>query len=273
MGLSFSIIVPCLNHARLMERTIQSVLSQDYEPLELIVVDGGSSDGTVEILQRYSEDIKWVSEKDRSQSDAYNKGYRMSSGEVIGSLGAGDMYPPGAIEKAASYFQEHSDVDVIYGGCLKVDEEGRITGKHATEEFNYDRLLNQADYINQEAAFIRRKVLEKVGFMDVELHYAMDLDLWLRIGKSGEFKIRRVPDTLAIFLSHHDRKTSGQSRGVRERYWQEILMVTKRHGRKFFSARRRRYYWYRLRALVPPKSTFLGRLARQAGRRVVGWGR
>ena len=202
--LKFSIITPSLNQAQFIRETIESVLGQDYPQVEYIVIDGGSTDETLDILRGYGDRLTWVSEPDRGQSDAINKGFRMASGDVFGWLNSDDMYLPGALKAVADFFQENPPVGLVYGDVLYVGADGQLLKRKPAPEFEYRRLL-QWCFIPQPAAFFRSAVWHTVGGLARSLHYAFDWDLWLRMTQVCE--VQRLPATVAGFRWHRRSKT------------------------------------------------------------------
>lgn len=191
------VVVPSYNRAHYLRRTLDSILGQDYPAIECIVADGGSRDGTVEILKSYGNRVRWVSEPDRGQSDAINKGWRMGRGEILTWLNADDVWEvPGAVRQAVDYLGEHPDVDVVYGDCGNIDREGRRLGRAYVHDWDLEYVVEHCDHaIAQPASFLRRSVLEKIQGVDTRFRIKMDHDLWLRIGLVG--KIQYVPVLLA----------------------------------------------------------------------------
>ena len=188
-----SVVIPCLNRARFLVPTLESVLQQEYGAIECLVVDGGSTDGTRDILSRYGDRIRWVSEPDDGHADAINKGWRMSRGEILAWLNADDLWAvPGAVSQAVGYLQRHPEVDVVYGTCDRLDAAGRVLGPTYLREWNLRYAVEQCDHcIPQPAAFLRRRVVESVGWLDPSFISKKDHELWLRIGLVGT--IRHVP--------------------------------------------------------------------------------
>lgn len=222
-----SIITPSYNHAPFLEQTIRSVLAQDYPNIEYIVVDGGSTDGSVEIIKRYEDGIaRWVSEPDRGQSHAINKGFRLARGDIVAWLNSDDLYFPDAVSTAVRRFQERPDLGLLYGHCVFVDRDGAFV-RYFTEVEPYDkfRLCNCSDYIMQPTTFFRRDVLLDVGLLDESLHFTMDWDLWCRLAKSG-CGVHYEPKLIAATRVYPETKTSA---GGRTRL-DEIKRIVRRHG-------------------------------------------
>lgn len=207
-----SLVTPSLNQGKFIEATIQSVLSQNYPNLEYIVMDGGSSDNTLEILERYSGQLKWISEKDNGQTSAINKGLHMAGGEILAYLNADDLYLPGTIFKVAQIFMEHPEAMWVTGQCRIIDEDNKeirrlITAyKNLWLRFSHRSALLITDYISQPATFWRAQALHDFGFPDESLHYAMDYEYWLRL--YSKYPPLFIRDYLAAFKIHPHSKTS-----------------------------------------------------------------
>jgi len=189
-----TIVVPCLNRAHYLAATIDSILQQDYGGIECIVVDGGSTDDTVSILEGYGDRIKWVSEPDDGHADAINKGWRMGRGEIVSWLNADDLYVvPDCVSRVVAYMQDNPEVDVVYGDYAGISKEGNVSSEVISpREWDLEYAVKYClPIIMQPASFIRRRILEKVGWMDEnDDHY-----LWLRIGLAGT--IRYAPIHMA----------------------------------------------------------------------------
>jgi len=199
-----SIITPSLNQGQFLERTILSVRNQDYPLIEHIVVDGGSSDNTLDILRKYHGDLTWVSEPDSGQSDAINKGLGMAKGDILAYLNSDDIYLRGAIRRVVEFFGESSKTDMIYGNYLMIDQDENVLRKCRLFEICFADLLKR-NIIGQPAVFFRRRILEEVGPLDVSLRYSMDFDLWLRIASAGT--IRHMNQFLSCFRIHPKSKS------------------------------------------------------------------
>ncbi len=228
-----SIITPSFNQAAFIESTINSVLSQNYPKLEYIVLDGGSTDGTINILHRYDSKIRWVSEKDHGQSNALNKGFRMASGDIFAYINSDDTYEPGALLKVGEFFKEHNEAHWVTGKCRIINKEGFEIRKFVTAYKNmwlkihsYNALL-VLDYISQPSTFWSREIVNKVGLYDESLYYTMDYDYSLRIGKT--FKLNLINDYLANFRIH----TAAKSGNIRDHFNADYSTASKYINCKF----------------------------------------
>jgi glycosyltransferase involved in cell wall biosynthesis len=218
---AFSIITPSFNQAPFIRDTILSVLSQEGVTVEYLVFDGSSTDGTVDILREYSDRLQWISEPDRGQAHAVNKGLRSATCEYIGWLNSDDLYTPGALRAVSDFFSAHSDVDIVYGLADHVDSRGELLEPYPVEDWNYERLL-EVCFICQPAAFFRKRAFERYGFLDENLQYCMDYEFWLRCGQVRP--LAYLPRKLALSRLHADTKTLGQ----RVEVHREILWMMKR---------------------------------------------
>ena len=205
-----SIVTPSFNQAIFLERTIMSVLGQGYSNLEYIIQDGGSNDGSLNIIEKYKKNLRHaVSEKDNGQTDAINKGFKLSNGELMAWINSDDCYLPGAFNYVVNYFQKNPNVDVVYGHRVLIDENDKEIGRWILP--NHDKkVLYYADFIPQETLFWRREIWERAGGgLDEGFNFALDWDLLLRFQESGA-KIVRLPRFLASFRVHPRQKTSSQ---------------------------------------------------------------
>ncbi len=213
-----SIVTPSFNQARFLEQCILSVLEQDYSNIEYIIMDGGSTDGSVEIIQKYSHRLAyWVSEPDGGQSAAINKGLRRVTGDIWGWMNSDDWYSPGAISKAVDYLLQHSETDIVYGDCNWVSVKGEFLRRQNPHTFSYSKfVIEMNDYIPSGSTFIRRSVYESVGELDESMHYTMDHDYWLRAGLLTQ--IDYLPEVLSSFRVYPEAKTwrnsSGRARDI-----------------------------------------------------------
>jgi glycosyltransferase involved in cell wall biosynthesis len=182
--MKLSIITPSYNQGRYIERTIQSVLSQEIADLEYWVLDGGSQDDTVSILEHYSKQLQYHSAKDAGQADAVNKGLRLATGDIIGWLNSDDIYYPNAFKKIMDYFASHPDVDVVYGDAYHIDQNDRVIELYPTEAWDLQR-FKKTCFISQPSVFFRRRILQKHGYLNDSLHFCLDYEYWLRLALQG----------------------------------------------------------------------------------------
>lgn len=204
--LKISIVTPSFNQREFIRTTIESVISQSYPYVEYFVMDGGSIDGTVEILKSYKNQFFWISQPDHGQTDAINKGWKKSSGDILAWLNSDDFYYPETLQVVASFFEANPEIDWLYGDCNIVDNHGNILRSYPTRPYNYlDLLVNTWNYIPQPATFIRRRVFEESGMLNENLHFLMDMEYWLRIGE--KFQGAYLPVPLAALRLHREAKS------------------------------------------------------------------
>jgi len=236
-----SIVTPSFNQDRYLEDTIRSVLDQDYPALEYFVIDGGSTDGSVGIIKKYADKLTgWVSETDQGQTDAINKGFARSGGEIMAWLNSDDLYHPGAIRSAVEFLQENPDVGLVYGDTDLIDGSGRPIGRFNAQQTSYQRLMRGGVYIPQPAAFWRKELWERSGPLNPSFYFAMDYDLWVRFAKIAP--IRYTPQLWASFRIHGDGKTMVSD----DRCWPEMRKVYQREGGRIISLFMGKYFIRRI---------------------------
>lgn len=225
-----SVVTPSFNQAPFIERTLRSVLDQDHRDVELIVVDGGSIDGTLEILRRYTGRIAWTSEPDRGQAHAINKGLAAASGEIVCWLNSDDTYEPGALGTVAHFFDERPGCHWAYGKCHIIDENDREIRTLITRyknlllaRYSYPKLLAE-NYISQPAVFWRRELLDKVGLLDEREHFCMDYEYWLRLGA------RHPAGVIGAYLANFRYHRASKSGSVDHRQFADELRIARRYG-------------------------------------------
>ena len=218
-----SIVTPSYNAAEFIEDTIRSVLAQDYPRIEYLVMDAGSTDGTVEILERYRGRLQFVSEKDRGTADAVNRGFRKAKGEILAWIGADDLYLPGAVSAAVAAFTEDPAAGAVYGGGYWIDEHGRTLGRYPTRAPYNPAMFQRECPVCQPACFMRRKAVEAVGGLDESLQSAFDYDLWIRLSRHHPF--RAIPQHLAESRMHSRNKSLGEKQSM----FDECIALLSRH--------------------------------------------
>jgi glycosyltransferase involved in cell wall biosynthesis len=210
--LSFSIVTPSFNQAAFIKEALESVGRQRIDNLEHWVIDGGSTDGTVDLLRQHSEttsgkNFRWLSEADRGQSDALNKGFARATGDIVGWLNSDDRYRDCCFETVANVFQQHPDVDIVYGDYTWIDEQGRVLRIRREIEFSHFVLLyHRVLYIPSTATFFRRRIFEEGNRLSEAWRYAMDFDFFLMLASRG-YRYRHIPAVLADFRFHQNSKT------------------------------------------------------------------
>lgn len=211
-----TVVTPSLNQAGFLRAAIESVLSQNYPRLEYIIMDGGSSDGSAAIAAEYGSRLTWISGKDRGQTHAINMGFQRAAGDVVAWLNSDDVYLPGAVTAAAAAFEETPAVGAIYGGGYCIDRSGETTMRFPfTGPFNLWRLTWLCDYILQQSTFFRRSAVAEAGWLDESLHWAMDWDILVRLGK--RHGLRYIPVELGCLREYGETKTaSGGAARFRE---------------------------------------------------------
>lgn len=198
-----SIITPSFNQGRFLEETILSIINQNYPNLEYIIIDGGSTDNSVDIIKKYETQITyWISEKDSGQSEAINKGYKKATGEIIAWLNSDDLYTPNTLHEIADHFTKNPKVDIVYGDVINFLENGK--GLYVDNQFELQDFFSRIS-IHQPSVFWRREILQNSALLDEELFYCMDYDLWMKLFLN--FKSLKIKKVFSRFREHSDSKT------------------------------------------------------------------
>lgn len=235
-----SIITPSYNQANFLEETIRSVLDQGYPNLEYIIVDGGSTDGSLEIIQKYADRLAWwVSEPDQGQTDAINKGFSQAKGEILAWLNSDDTYLPAAVAEAVGYLQAHPEIGTVYGDANLIDDEGNVIGRFPAKQTDNRRLMRGYVHIPQQATFFRKELWRKVGPLDPTFFFAMDYDLWVRLSQHAPLKY--YSRLWANFRLHGGAKSIEAD----DRCWPEMVRVHRREGGSRLS-------WLSIKAAIRP---------------------
>lgn len=249
--MKISIVTPSYNQGKFLKETIESVLNQEIQPLEYIIIDGGSTDESVSIIKEYEDKLAyWVSEKDSGQTNAINKGLQRITGEVWGYLCSDDTLLPGVLDDISHIFSENKEVDIVYGNCLWVDEKGkRLKVKIPNHPFDRLKLLKN-NFIYQPSVFMRKRVLEEIGPFNESLDYGMDYEYWLRA--SEKFNFKYVDINVSTYRLHFDSKSIKHVKAMRK----EMIKIKKPYGYESHAIREYQkfifigYHWYRLKQFI-----------------------
>lgn len=235
-----SIVTPSFNQGCFLRRTIESVLGQTYPNIQYVVIDGGSTDESVDILESYGDRFDWISEPDKGQTDAINKGMARVQGDILAYLNSDDVLLPDAVEKVVRFFQAHPQCDMVYGDADYIDVHDNIIGRYKTAGYSFSRLVQDC-MVCQPATFWRRRAAERVGPFDEALNYTMDYDYWLRIAEAGKGDIRFLPERLAQSRLYAETKTLS----ARPEIFREIFKICQKHT-GFVSKNYFQGYWHHL---------------------------
>jgi len=241
--MNISVLVPNYNNKNYLRQAIDSVLMQKGAHVEIVVVDGASTDGSVEILRSYGDRIRWISEPDSGQSDALLKAFAMSHGDIIAWLNSDEMYLTGDIlaRVVSSFSQLPPNIAVVYGDFSYIDEEGKVLLEKRSHPYHYYQILRGKFMPNQPAVYFRRTALDDLGFVSRDYHFAMDLELYARLGAKYEF--RYVPMRLGGFRLHGESKTlSGNSK---KKIQAEVHAIRAQYDSSMFGKMKSRYYSFR----------------------------
>lgn len=224
-----SVVTPSFNQGQFIEETIRSVLLQGYPNLEYIIIDGGSTDGSADIIKKYSTYLRyWQSQKDSGQSDAINQGLQMATGEIVGWLNSDDWYEPGTLNKVGEFFVENQEKNIVMGDCHLVNQDDLIFDNVLNNERGLNEIIRfwEARSIpTQPALFFRKKLLEIHGYLDPSLYYAMDYDLWLRFSRDNHFY--HIDQFFANYRFHPNSKGGDQKM---DRFLPEWRRVFRRYA-------------------------------------------
>ncbi len=240
-----TIVTPSFNQDQYLEATILSVLNQSYPNIEYIIIDGGSADGSLSIIRKYTNKLAaWKSEKDCGQTDAINKGFALARGEILAWINSDDTYQPNAVAEAVQFLSGNTQVGMVYGDAYYIDADGHIIGKFPAAQTSLVKLRRGYVHIPQQASFFRKSIWDQVGPLDTDFYFAMDYDLWVRI--TSQAPIQYVPSVWANFRLHADAKTIAAD----EQCWPEMLKVHYRDGGSVFAPIVLKYHIRKLAAPV-----------------------
>jgi glycosyltransferase involved in cell wall biosynthesis len=236
-----SVITPSYNQGEYIEYTIKSVLNQEYPNLEYIIIDGGSSDNTLDIIKKYEKNISyWVSEKDNGQTHAINKGLKKATGEIIGWINSDDVYLNNCLYEAVEYFNQNPTIDIIFSDYIYIDADDKIIKRRKEIPFNYDIYLWTGDcYHANCAGFFKKSIFDKIGYLDETLHYGMDFEFYLRAGKAG-IKIGHKRGYWGAYRLHSKSKSMSAVKNMKK---EGVLIVSKYlpHNTSFFTLQYKKF--------------------------------
>jgi len=203
-----SIITPSYNQGQFLEETIVSVLDQNYPSFEYVIIDGGSTDNSVDIIKKYESHLThWVSEKDRGQTHAINKGFKKATGKIVNWLNSDDLLTPGALQVVGERFGEYPESEFCFGDFDVIDKEGQIIFSRKSPPYHFHTLFYGRQLSSQPAVFFRRNVLAKIGYLDETFNFCMDLEFWIRAAQQGCI-FHQIKKPLALARMHGDAKTT-----------------------------------------------------------------
>jgi len=236
-----TIVTPSYNQAAFLEQTIRSVLDQGYPNLEYFVVDGGSTDGSQAIIEKYADRIDWwVSEKDMGQAEAINKGFTRATGKYIAWLNSDDLYQPGAIQSAVRIMEEKPEISLVYGNVLSIDAKGEPFNLITYKNWSLSDLMS-FNILGQAAVFMRRSDQQKAGNLDLSYRFLLDHHLWLRMAQYG--KIMYVPETWASARIHAGAKNVALTRVCGQEAYQLAAWMPYQPGLAALYKKNRRRVW------------------------------
>lgn len=223
-----TIVTPSFNQGHFIRATIESVLSQDYPNVEYVIMDGGSTDSTASVAKEYGSRLTFISEKDRGQTHAINKGFQAAKGSIVAWLNSDDVYLPGAISKGVAGCVANPGAGAIYGEGFQIDYDGKVRQQFPyTEPFNLWKLTFVLDYILQQSVFFRRDCVEAIGWADESLHFGMDWDILVRLGK--RYGLAYVPETFGCLREYEAAKSFA---GGQKRFRELAALLEKQSGQK-----------------------------------------
>jgi glycosyltransferase involved in cell wall biosynthesis len=251
-----SIVVPSFNQGRFLRETLDSIVTQDYRPLEIVVMDGGSTDESVDVLRSYGNlpELRWRSERDKGVVDAVNKGLREARGAIIAIQSSDDLYVPGAIAAAVEALERDASLGLVYGDIEHIDEQSRVTGRSHLPPFAFHEYLGKLTYIPQPAAFFRREAYEATGSWRDDVSYAADAEFYLRI--ATKFRVQKIDRVLARYRYHDQQRDTASPKIIRD--WSKVAAEWTSHADPMLRRHARSGTWL-VRYRYTPEHEWLAR--------------
>ena len=237
-----TIVTPSYNQGQFIRATIDSVLTQDYPAVEYLVVDGGSTDGTIDILRGYGDRVRWTSGPDAGQTDAIHRGFAAATGKYIAWLNSDDVYLPGAINAAVAELEAHPGTGLLYGGAEFIDRDGAvIIPAEPVQAWSLEKMLRTTNLVVQPSTFFLREAYTAIGGLDTNLNYVMDYDLWIRLG--SKYPVRSIQRVICQVRAYGETKSS--TGGLKR--MEELERMVRSHGGHGMPSANRREMWLALR--------------------------
>ena len=246
-----TIVTPSFNQASFIKETIESVLNQDYPNFEYFVVDGGSTDGSVDIIREYEDRITWwISEKDDGQSDAINKGFRRSTGELCAWVNSDDVLLPNCLREIAEFYLANNQPDIINSNCIYINAESKIIGVSIVPKQTYFFAKRCVWFLTQPAVFYKTSVIRQNNYLNVDFHLAMDVDMWIKLMKMN-CRFEHIPKFLGAFRRQENSKTSQVIKTQSVLEHPEIAIILQKSSWNISSSRAKvwRLVWQSLQVL------------------------
>jgi len=221
-----SVITPSFNQGKFIKETILSVFSQNYDNIEYIIMDGGSTDNTLNVIRKFGKKLKCISEPDYGQADAVNKGFLLAKGEILGWLNSDDTLNPGALDRIVKQFTKDPHLIMVYSDANFIDKDGNVIGEYPTEDFSLNRMADNC-FLCQPTVFIKAEVFKEIGMFDIHLHTCMDYDYWIRIGK--HFSVDRISYMKGIYNANSRMHNENKTISSRKKVYMESMKIQKKY--------------------------------------------
>lgn len=231
--MKISIIIPSYNKGKTLRRSIESVLNQNYKEFEIIVIDGGSNDGSIEILRSFKEKIFWISEPDKGQANAINKGLKLATGKIVKWLNADDILSKDSLFIAASFFRKNEKVDFVYGDISFIDINDKYLGQHKEPSFSPFIMLFGQNLFSDISTFWKLQAIKEVNFLDEKYKYSVDYELWLKLYFSG-YKFSNIRCLLGSYRIERENISIHFKKEMRKEHFQILRNLSKEKNKPYY---------------------------------------